>query len=346
MKTKILTVLLIGLLVFSTVNLALARVKCPDCKGAGSIDCTKCDGTGIIGEAEETTCERCDGEGVITPSVVLKTVQAEQTSDTTYATGTFENKEDFDVEGKVKATLSGHSNTSETITFPAGEQTAVTVGIDYVGSYTMQQLLPKITMTVTGIDEIDCPTCDGTGTITEGTECNKCDGTGLVDCPTCEGSGYIVGEAAETAELPLATIGAVVGGVVAVVVVGVVAFLFLKKRRVNEKTLRRYSSSDFNAWVLKRLDGKPATSKDIAMGIDGYSAAGYPVAIRQTDGVGMNAIDNLASSLARSRARNGVIVAFSFGGDAVRGKVRARTNYGLDIQMLTVNELIYTKRPI
>jgi len=43
-------------------------------------------------------------------------------------------------------------------------------------------------------------------------------------------------------------------------------------------------------------------------------------------------------------AKNWIIVAFSFGDDAFRGKVRAKLNYGLEIQMVTVKELIESKK--
>jgi hypothetical protein len=132
--------------------------------------------------------------------------------------------------------------------------------------------------------------------------------------------------------------GAVVAGV------GISAFVVVKKRRVNERSLRRLSSSEFQTWVLKRLDGKSSSSRDSAMGIDGFTTGGQPVSIKQSDDVGMRVIESFASALARNRVREGIIVAFSFGSDAIRGKVRAKTNYGLEIQMLTVNELIYNQR--
>jgi hypothetical protein len=146
----------------------------------------------------------------------------------------------------------------------------------------------------------------------------------------------------EAAGLNYALVGGV--GIVVIAVVGVL-FVAVKKRRVSERSLRRYSSQEFQNWVLKRIDGKVSTSRDVAMGIDGFTARGYPLSIKQSDSVGMIEIDRFASALAKNRARNGVIVAFGFGGDAVRGKVRAKTSYGLDIEMLTINDLIYTRRP-
>jgi len=139
-------------------------------------------------------------------------------------------------------------------------------------------------------------------------------------------------------------IGEVVVGVVAVAGVGISAFVVVKKRKVSEKSLRRLSSSEFQGWVLKRLDGKSSSSRDSAIGIDGFTKSGQPVLIKQSDDIGMSVIEKFASALARNKTRQGVIVAFSFGSDAIRGKVRAKMNYGLEIQMLTVNELVYGKR--
>ena len=127
---------------------------------------------------------------------------------------------------------------------------------------------------------------------------------------------------------------------------GVFAFFFMKKRKMSEKSLRRMPSSQYQAWVLKKLAGKSPSSMDISHGIDGFNSMGHPLAIKQSEGVGMHDIDLFAASLAQKKAKNGVMVAFSFGDDAIRGRVRARRNYGLDIQTLTVRELIESRRPL
>ena len=120
-------------------------------------------------------------------------------------------------------------------------------------------------------------------------------------------------------------------------------FMFVRKRGPNEKKLRRLPSNEFNTWVLKRLSGRSASSMDASFGIDGYTSSGYPLTIKQSDSVGMNTIDLFAASVVKNKARSGVIVAFGFSDDAIRGKVRARRG-GLDIQMLTVQELLDNKR--
>ena len=204
-------------------------------------------------------------------------------------------------------------------------------------------MLTHIEMTVNA-DEIECNYCDGKGTVEEGTVCTECDGTGTIVCPDCGGSGYVtegaVVNSTKSGGVDWAFIGWVVGAAVVVAVVGVGGFVAFRKRGVSEEKLRRLSSSEFQQWVLKKIDGKPGSSKDTAMGIDGFSRLNLPISIKQTDAVGMNAIDLFAASLAKSRATGGIMVAFGFGDDAISGKVRARTNYRLNIEMMTIRELL------
>jgi hypothetical protein len=132
--------------------------------------------------------------------------------------------------------------------------------------------------------------------------------------------------------LPLVGVLAVVGGGVAVV-------FFARGRKVSESKLRSMPYGDFQSWVLKQMNGKTGSGD-----IDGFTGNGAPVIIRQTDTVGMPEIQKFAGALAKNRSRNGVIVAFGFGSDAIRAKVRMRMAYRVDIEMVQVNELIYSPR--
>jgi hypothetical protein len=344
MKQKLLTALLISLLVFSSLGLAFAtKVKCPTCNGTGEIECENCGGTGYIGEAETVECSHCNGSGQVKPNVMMSTMTASKMASTTDISAVYINREDSEVNASITASLEGHSVTSDATAFPPGEEKTIQLSIPYTSLYTSTTLLNHIEMTVNA-DEITCSYCNGTGTVEEGTVCSKCDGTGKIVCPDCGGSGYVtegaVVNSAKNSGVDWALIGTVAAIVVVVVVVGVGSFVFIKKRRVNEASLRRLSSSEFQQWVLKRLDGKPGTSKDIAVGIDGFSRLNLPISIKQTDAVGMNAIDLFAASLAKNRSTGGIMVAFGFGDDAIRGKVRARTNYRLNIEMMTIRELL------
>ncbi len=348
MKYKILTITMLGIIFVSTLNLALSRDLCPTCDGEGEIECPYCDGTGEI-EEEETTCQKCEGTGEMTPKILMRNMEASQHDGATYVTGTFQNQENFEVNGTVTASLGGYSN-STSVSFPPKQDVTLTVVIDYVGSYSTLQLLQNVKLSVTGIEDISCPYCDGTGVALSTSTCPECDGEGTVECPTCDGIGYVADASSiegqsgsSNLSIPTGVLEAVVSTAV-VAGVALAAFLAVKKRRVNEDSLRRLSSTDFQNWVLSRVGGRTASSREISMGIDGFTLGGQPVLIKQSDDVGMTAFDSFASALARSKARNGVIVAFGFGSDAVRGRVRAKMNYGLDIQMLTVEELIRSKR--
>lgn len=341
---KLLSALLISLLVFSCLSLALAaKVKCPTCHGTGEIECPECDGTGFIGDPETIECSHCNGTGQVKPNLFMSTMTASTGASTTDVTAVYTNKENSEVTATITASLEGHSITSEEITFPPDEQVTVELSIPFISYYSVTVLLTHIQMTINA-DEITCSYCDGTGIVEEGTVCSECDGTGTITCPKCGGSGYVTEGAAVAStkgdSLDWGLIGTVVAVVVVGALVGVGGFVFVKKRRVNEASLKRLSNSDFQQWVLKRLDGKPGSSKDNALGIDGFSRLNLPISIKQTDSVGMNAIDLFAASLARNRATCGIMVAFGFADDAIRGKVRARTNYRLNIEMMTIRELI------
>ena len=345
MKSKLLTIFLVALIVFSTLSLISAKTQCPRCKGTGTIVCPYCDGTGKATGEDYVDCENCSATGVLKPRITVTGKEAEQRDQATFITGKFKNQEIFEVQGIVTAAIVGKSSSSEKITFPPGEEISLTLRVDYYGGYTQMYLLKYATLSVTGIDEVTCPYCDGTGVVAQtGTgTCPECDGTGKIECPTCDGTGFVENALdLEEQDASGTTLTAIVAGVGVVIIAGAggTTFFLMKSRRVNEKSLRRLSSGEFNDWVLGKLNGQAPTARDTAMGIDGYTSGGEPVLIKQTDDVGMNIIDSFAVTLARNRSRGGMIVAFSFGNDAIRGKVRAKMNYRLEIELLTVKELI------
>lgn len=346
MKQKLLTALLVVLLVSSSISLALAaktKVKCPTCNATGEIACLNCDGTGYIGEAETIECARCNGTGQVKPNLLMSTMTANKMASTTDITAVYINREDSEVNATITASLDDHSVTSESTAFPPGEDVTVELSIPYTSLYTSTTLLNHIVMTVNA-DEVSCGYCNGTGSVNEGTVCTECDGVGKIVCPDCGGSGYVtegtVISSSKNSGVDWAWIGWVAGTAVVVALVGVGGFVAFRRRGVSEEKLKRLSAGEFQQWVLKRLDGKPGSSKDTAMGIDGFSRLNLPISIKQTDAVGMNAIDLFAASLAKNRSTGGLMVAFGFSDDAIRGKVRARTNYRLNIEMMTVRELI------
>jgi hypothetical protein len=322
MKTKMLMVLLTVILLVSVLTPASAKVLCPRCHGTGKI-------------TEEQTCPSCGGTGVVDSgnNVILKRIFAGASGTTahpaTSVSGVFHNElADVGVYGvataEVKSATATYTNTSGETYFPAGEDVTVTIIVDGI----KYEPYLSCTISLSGGGSSECPECGGTGVVTVTIDCPDCSGTGFVDAlPGLPGEG--------TNSL---IIGGVAVGVAAALVLAVV--LVVKRRRVTEASLRRLSPSEFQNWVLQRLSGRVSSQKDSMMGIDGYTVEGYPIQVKQVGDVGRNAIDSFASVMGRSRARTGVIVAFSFDNGTFEGIVRAKLHYGFEIKTVTVNELI------
>jgi hypothetical protein len=129
----------------------------------------------------------------------------------------------------------------------------------------------------------------------------------------------------------------IIGIVVAVVAVaGVAAAFFFVKKRVNEKSLRRFSPPDFSGWVIKKFNGKPG---DSGTGVDGYTQGGQPLSINQVDNFSLADVEGFVDILARGGAQKGTIVAFSYANDAAGGKLKA-IDCGIELEMLSVGQLL------
>ncbi len=124
--------------------------------------------------------------------------------------------------------------------------------------------------------------------------------------------------------------------VVVVAIGGTSAFLVVKRRRVNEKSLRRFSSSDFQEWVIKKFNGKPS---DSSSGVNGFTQGGQPLLVKQSDHVSLAEVEDFVKTLVKGKAQKGTIVAFNFDNDTIEGKVTAMDN-GIELQMLRITELV------
>ena len=316
MKHRLFVVLLTFVLMVSVIGVVFADV-CPRCHGTGKI-------------TTQVPCPTCNGAGVSSPDIVRKSYLPHDASVGAHRAvsiqGIFHNNGEASVTATVLGTVKvsqtqSYTNTT-TATFPPNADTTVTVTVEGVDRQPYYAYFIEVTGYGTNPN---CPTCGGTGYVTESITCPECQGTGVVN-------GLVGGIGAD-----------IVGPVAGVVIVGAVVavgFLFVKKRRVTEQSLRRLASFEFQGWVVKKLQANPASQKDSYLGIDAYSTDGYPVQIRQEDDVGKRAIDSFAAALARSKARYGTIVAFGFGKDSVEGMMKARLNYRLEIKTVTVKELL------
>lgn len=128
---------------------------------------------------------------------------------------------------------------------------------------------------------------------------------------------------------------AAVAAVVAVVVV-LAVFLVLKKKKVNEKSLRKTSSRTFEEWVTKKFNGKPS---DPASGVNALTEGGQPLLIVQSDNVGLAEVKDFVKVLVKSKAQKGTVVAFNYDKDTIEAKIDAMDN-GIELQLLQVRELL------
>lgn len=80
------------------------------------------------------------------------------------------------------------------------------------------------------------------------------------------------------------------------------------------------------------------------MGIDGYTFLSHdPIQVKRSDKVGRNVVDNFETAVKRDGSRAGWVVAFSFTKDAREEAARARWHEGLDIHLVTVDDLLKPK---
>jgi hypothetical protein len=269
--------------------------------------------------------------------------------------GMFQNEEDVAVSGTVTAEIEApsttYTNTSESINFPPHETIGVTVTVGGISEsdyrYFNSQRYLRARAFVSGVDSTTCPTCKGSGVTSQAADCPYCGGTGFVTCPACGGSGVLTAGGGQKAGGAGGTnflvVGGVVVGVAVAAAVAISAVLMVKRRRVTEESLRRLSSSEFQDWVIQRLSGTVSSQKDSRMGIDGYTSEGYPIQIKQSDDVGRDVIDRFATAMGQSKAKTGIVVAFSFGRGAFEGTVRARLHYKVEIKTVTVKELLESR---
>lgn len=338
-KNKIIKVTLIIILLFLFLNVNLVMAECPTCGGTGKVVCPNCGGSGT---------------SVSEPNInVIWSARAREGR--VIIDAIFENEEDIGIYGtpiaKVKGILDRYyTNSSAKTYFPPREKIPIFITIGGINpqDYNYLSGLKYVSAFVT-LSEAD------------GTTCLVCNGTGFVTCPDCNGTGIdgeedeiINGETDDIIDggggreekretsisLPFDWTIIGIGGLVAVAITVVVV---VRRKKVTEKDLRRLTFNEFQNWVVQRLLGKASSPRDSRIGIDAYTVEGYPIKIIQSDNISGNIIDNFASIIGRIKAKNGIVVAFSFSDDVYRGIARAKRNYRIEIKKVTVKELIQSR---
>lgn len=106
---------------------------------------------------------------------------------------------------------------------------------------------------------------------------------------------------------------------------------------------------EFQNWVISKMQANHSRKKVGDMGIDGYipksilSKEAKGIQVKQSEKVGRNVVDNFETALERANYKKGIIIAFSFGKGAYEEVARVRNKKGLEIELITVKDLLEKK---
>jgi hypothetical protein len=243
----------------------------------------------------------------------------------TNVTVVLQNNENFVVHGTATVTLktaqnpTGTVKTSNEITIPAHQ--AVSTVVPFPGLANDPAFATFVTFTAQETVTNTPSTSSGTNGSNGNTHTPS--GTG--------GAGFDYG----SLTLPISAIAVVVLSALGGVIV-------LKKRGVSEQKVKRFTSYEFQDWVLQRLQAHAGSVLDSRKGIDGLTSENVPVSIKQSDNIERLQVDIFMNTLMQAKTRSGIMVAFGFSSEANAAVSRARMNR-IDIKLVTVKELIERK---
>jgi len=304
-NNKIAKVLLISIIILLTLNFSFATLQNPKAPSAGYVT---------------FSIQQILVSAQIEPNVTLESEQTGGTN-TTIVTGIFKNNEHMDVYGVATATITANRSFSEKLSsnrtlLPAQETTGITITFDDLPFQRYFSCI--ITFAAEPI----------TGQTESGTETANPNTT----APISGGGGSTGG--ANYSSVVIAVISIAIAAAVSVT-----GFMMLKKMRLSEQKVRRFTSSEYQNWVMQRLEGHASSALDSRKGIDGFTGANVPIMIKQSDNIGKLQVQNFMNAIIQTRARNGIIVAFGFDTEAQAAASRARINR-IEIKLVTVKELI------
>ncbi len=259
------------------------------------------------------------------PNVIIVNRYPTGTYGYTNVTVVLQNNEDFDVHGTATVTLktaqnpTGTTKTSDVITIPAHQT------ISTIVPFSRLAFDPAFATFVTF-------TAQETVSSTPSTS-SAASGSNAVTHTSSNSGGTSFDFASLT--LPISAVAIVVLCAVGGVVV-------LKKRGVSEQKIKRFTSYEFQDWVLKRLHAHAGSVLDSRKGIDGFTDDNVPISIKQSDSVERLQVDIFMNNLMQVKVRSGIMVAFEFSSEANAAVSKARINR-IDVKLVTVKELIEGK---
>ncbi len=265
----------------------------------------------------------------VQPSVTRVNIQVGGDQVSTNVAGAFKNNEAVDVYGVATAVVTLSNTPGDSLTassdrtlIKAGETVWITVNVRV-------PFEPYHAHVITfAAEPISAPA--GTGSQTTSPSYG---GTGQTGSKT-SGKGF-----------DFASIAFPVAGIVVVALGSVGGFVMFKKTRLSEQKVRRFTSYEYQDWVMQRLGARAGSALDSRKGIDGFTGENLPVSIKQSDSVDRLQVDLFMNALAQTKIRRGVMVAFGFNSEANAAVNRASMNR-IEIKLLTIKELINHKESI
>lgn len=116
------------------------------------------------------------------------------------------------------------------------------------------------------------------------------------------------------------------------------------KGKVDINYVKKLQPFEFQNWVIvDKFYGTVSRTKSGDMGIDGITpqiTGGYPIQVKQSDGIGRNVVDNFVSAIQRMKKNKGYIVALSFGKGAIEEVARLKNEGKINIILRTVQDLL------
>ena len=105
--------------------------------------------------------------------------------------------------------------------------------------------------------------------------------------------------------------------------------------------LRHLDPFEFQNWAINAVQGRHSTRKIADLGIDGFTfLENHPIQVKRMDDVGRPVIDNFVGVLEREKDKKGMVIAFSFTRGAIGEVARLRRESGIEIQLLTCDQLM------
>jgi len=121
--------------------------------------------------------------------------------------------------------------------------------------------------------------------------------------------------------------------------------------KYDEETLFNEDPFKFETWIIQQFGGIPQNKKGGDNGVDGKTANGMPIQVKQSKNIGVNVVKNFSVSAKQynkilfeknvsEKKPAGYIIAFSFGKGAVEEAARLKNSENIIIKLVCVNEIV------